>query len=529
MYRAIIADDEIHVCLLLENLVNWKKLGIQIVGMYSDGIEAYEAIREKKPEIVITDIMMPGMNGLDIIKNCLNDKIDTTFLLISGHAEFEYAHMAIAYGVSNYLLKPINGKELESNLITICEKLEQKKQQSGDMENLQKKVHISEEALSKQFLNNYLKDPAIVQRQSLEELNQHYLLDLSDDFFQIVILKPTCKVSFTDQQITFLLKQLESYVVCEMKKYFRKVIAVCTELEVYFLLNGTISQNSVDVMKLIFSDISTAFFEYCYITLAVSAPEKEIHKLNLEDTRKLLMHRYNKGLNRIFSENDRMEQTENVNYKKVVNTLAGYISVFNMDGIDRLFLRLREYYRNDNVDIDNLLELVTYTKRILAESLEKLEKKSVDIRELDTEFSYMIRCSDTKKELFMKIAENIRRRLEKIKEKENIDNNRVIQIAKQYVEEHLAEKITLEDIANIVYMNPTYFSTLFKRETGDNFSDYLTNQRIEKAKEMLKSMNYSTQQVGELVGYENARYFSKVFLKVVGISPSEYRKYSKFL
>ena len=194
-----------------------------------------------------------------------------------------------------------------------------------------------------------------------------------------------------------------------------------------------------------------------------------------------------------------------------------------------MFLRLQEYYRSDNVDIDNLLELVTYTKRILAESLEKLEKKSVDIRELDTEFSYMIRCSDTKKELFMKIAENIRRRLEKIKEKENIDNNRVIQIAKQYVEEHLAEKITLEDIANIVYMNPTYFSTLFKRETGDNFSDYLTNQRIEKAKEMLKSMNYSTQQVGEMVGYENARYFSKVFLKVVGISPSEYRKYSKFL
>ena len=99
-----------------------------------------------------------------------------------------------------------------------------------------------------------------------------------------------------------------------------------------------------------------------------------------------------------------------------------------------------------------------------------------------------------------------------------------IAIAKEYVLNHLDENITLNDIAEIVYMNPTYFSTLFKKETGQNFSDYLVEQKILKAKELLKDLSLSISEIGSMVGYQNSRYFSKVFLKGVGIKPSEYRR-----
>ena len=112
MYKAIIADDEIHICMLLKKLVDWESMGIEIIGQYMDGATALEAVRTCRPDIVITDIRMPKISGLDIVKTCNAEKIKCIFLLLSGHAEFEYAHMALKYNVENYLLKPVNKEEL---------------------------------------------------------------------------------------------------------------------------------------------------------------------------------------------------------------------------------------------------------------------------------------------------------------------------------------------------------------------------------------------------------------------------------
>lgn len=530
MYNAIIADDEVHVCILLEKLVDWEKLGIRIIDTCTDGLETYRAIEEKRPDIVVTDIMMPGMNGLDIVKNCINHKIDVMFLLVSGHAEFEYAHMAIAYGVENYLLKPINGKELEKNLSAICEKLDRKKQQTDNLIEMQTKIHSSVEALAKQFLKHYLAEPGCVIEKQLEEINEEYFLNFSDGYFQMFIIKPTCKVYFTNQQLNFLLKQIETYASSELKKYYDRVIGITTELEAFFLVNGNKPENSIDSEKLFFSDLSTAFFEYCDITLSASGGVRHLKELSPAKAQKILLQRYNKGVNRYFRAEDLSENQRQINCKKYINTLVGNINIYNYDGIDDFFEKLLNAYMPSDIVIDNLLDTVALIKEQYVNCLKKIAGHKVEQEEaIEEKFQWFLRKSDSKKELFQEISAYIKQGLEEIREQENFDNNRVIRIAKEYIEEHLSEKIILEDIAQIVYMNPTYFSTLFKKETGENFSDYLTNARIEKARELLKCMDLSIQQVGEMVGYENARYFSKVFVKVVGISPSDYRKYSKFL
>ena len=127
MLKMIISDDEKMICLLISQLLDWENLGIEIVGMAYTGIEAYEMIKEKKPDIVISDIRMPGYDGLELIKKIKEDKIETEFVMISGFKQFEYAQRAMKYGVKYYLLKPIEEEKLLEIVLEIKEAIQEKR------------------------------------------------------------------------------------------------------------------------------------------------------------------------------------------------------------------------------------------------------------------------------------------------------------------------------------------------------------------------------------------------------------------
>ena len=116
--KVVIADDEERICQLIQALIDWKYLGMELVGVAHNGIEAYEAVREQKPDILITDIRMPGFSGLELIEKVKDICPDMEVIIISGYAHFEYAQQAIRFGVGHYLLKPINKAELTETLAT---------------------------------------------------------------------------------------------------------------------------------------------------------------------------------------------------------------------------------------------------------------------------------------------------------------------------------------------------------------------------------------------------------------------------
>ena len=119
--KVLIADDEIKVCRLIQHLVDWDALEMDIIGFANDGKTAYENICEKKPDIVITDIRMPIYDGLELIRRAKETNPEINFIVISGYSQFEYAQQAIKYGVKDYLLKPLKKRELENSLIEIKE------------------------------------------------------------------------------------------------------------------------------------------------------------------------------------------------------------------------------------------------------------------------------------------------------------------------------------------------------------------------------------------------------------------------
>ena len=238
MYKVIIADDEIHICMLLRKLIDWEKMGIEIVGEYTDGDETLKAIYEKRPDMVITDVMMPGISGLDIVKQCNADKIKCVFLLISGHAEFEYAHMAIKYNVENYLLKPVDKDELQDNLLQIIGRLQKEEEARENYNEIEHKLRKNTEILHRQFLNNIMTIPGWLGNQNLSQLMQDYDLDYDpDDMFRIIVIRCVYKAAFNEEQRRILIKQMQNYIVKIMEKHFGHIEINAIPAGIYLLIN----------------------------------------------------------------------------------------------------------------------------------------------------------------------------------------------------------------------------------------------------------------------------------------------------
>src|SRR5690554_5964851 len=134
MIRVIVADDEYKVCQLICQLINWDELGMELVGTASNGIEALEMIEREKPDLVLTDIRMPGYDGIEVLKRVRENNPDIEFIIISGYSHFEYAQSAIEYGVSNYILKPIDAEVLNATLQKVRKRyMERRNQEEADL------------------------------------------------------------------------------------------------------------------------------------------------------------------------------------------------------------------------------------------------------------------------------------------------------------------------------------------------------------------------------------------------------------
>ena len=156
MLKVLIADDEIKVSELIQCLIDWDKLGMEVIGTVNDGVEAYELILEKHPDIVITDIRMPGMDGIELVEKVLgNVESDRKvfFVIISGYSQFEYAQQAVKLGVEDYLLKPIKKKELEAVLHKILGKYSETANALEEKEDLQNRLQRTQQKIKNSFLS----------------------------------------------------------------------------------------------------------------------------------------------------------------------------------------------------------------------------------------------------------------------------------------------------------------------------------------------------------------------------------------
>lgn len=520
MYRVLIVDDEPFVCQLLQKLIRWDALSLRLLGTAEDGFSAWERIREERPDIVITDIRMPGLDGLELVRRTREAQIDANFIIISGHTQFEYAFSAIKYGVEDYLVKPINQEELNEVLGKICGK-------RSLLDRNEQRDALLRTSLDK-LRENYLLD-LIGGRRSpagLAEFNESCHCAFVPGLFQVIAVRPDGNAQYhaPRRELEVILSRAAAAV---QKAQDFAVVTCIADGFLYCVFNFQPDDRSAlaQSYRLIMDELFTVLNLYrnCEVTLGLSdeaAAVPDIPAL-FGHARDAVAERLTLGCNRIIPYGElppddgapglsAAERTELLNIVEscCADRLLLFVSRFLAETRSlpvRDAARLRKY-RALLLDFFGMMQDA-------APAPAAQEAAILRLKEFTAPAALHQYISQTMESLFAQYCEQIRTR-----------ETRPVADAKAFIEAHLSEDLTLERVAAQVYLNPAYFSILFKNEEGENFSKYITNLRISKAKDYLKQPPYSVAQVSELVGYRDQKHFSKLFKKIVGINPSDYKK-----
>ena len=211
MLRVLIADDESKVCQLIEKLVDWDALGMEVVAVAENGIEALGKIKEFHPDIVITDIRMPGYDGLDLIRLGKEEAPKAEFVIISGYRHFEYAQMAIRYGVNAYLLKPIRKDELTETLKRLSAHFKEQTEQLSLEEKRQRAIRSDEKNLRQAFLQDLVgRRNKEVLTQPLDRINREFHYHFEPGEFSIAILKLDGRVCDEEKNVRFMAEKVQA-------------------------------------------------------------------------------------------------------------------------------------------------------------------------------------------------------------------------------------------------------------------------------------------------------------------------------
>lgn len=521
MAKILIVDDEKRVGILVKNLIHWDDLNMECVGLYDNGLEALESIRENEPDIVITDVRMPQISGLELIQMGQKVNRGIFFVVISGYKEFEYAHKALEFGVENYLLKPISEEELNNVLEKINQKIEVRNEQK---EKIEKSVEESNKIIRRDFLKNIIDQSKerVIGKVDLKG-NRYRGIDIKFDYNNYM--------DRNKRQDELLVDKVYQVVEdCFKNRVEESLICERDYLHIYCLINyqaentGTFYQMINECVVRIKESIMG--LDQYQVTIGVGAEKDRFEdiRISIRESYQAVCNRLRYGVGRLIYFED-MPEGETIDLERKMREIQDeFVNAIDTYSADKLVYLIRKTMDSIERDIMDMTEYYT-----LAESF-------IDVFFLNTDFE--TEDKDLKRrEIWGKIQHTkdifqmrkvltieLKTMMEKLKQSKEMRSVRPIRVAIDYIENHYASKLSLDDIARLVDLNPVYFSTLFKKETGVNFSVYLAKIRMEHAKKILVETNDTISAIGMQVGYEDQKYFSQAFKKIVGIKPVAYRK-----
>ncbi|MCL2865435.1 MAG: response regulator [Lachnospiraceae bacterium] len=530
-WKILIADDEIRISMLIKTLVDWDKLGCICVGMADNGETAYQMIHEEKPDIVITDIRMPKCNGLELVQKTKEVYPDIKFVIISGYKEFEYARKALQYGVSHYLLKPIQEAELNKVLHVLVGELKQEHLAIEKLEEIHETVSISRQIIKSNILESIINQEKEHNTKSLEE---EYNLDISAESYLGLVLKLDYRnyeaADWKQDEIT--INKIISVIDDQFEDHVKeKLICEKENLYIFVLLSYAKSEykNIKDAINALLSEVQEYLigFEHYEVTIGIGREREEFAQIreSIEEAKGAVDNRIKLGASRlIYAKNLSLDQKLEIDgfllpfegrFQEAITTFSRPLLE---QVVNDVFAKLQD---KENVDYACSYEIA---RKLIIGFFSRLGAQGpIEDSLRECLLNHVLQCYSFAglKSLLKKYLGDYLEKCFLAIESEPV---KPIKKAMQYIDEHYQEKIGLEELAEIVGLNPVYFSTLFKSETGLNFSAYLIKIRMAAAQQILCNSNETIAAVAAQVGYKDVRYFSQLFSKNVGVKPALYRK-----
>lgn len=519
-YKVFFVEDEIVTREGIRNNVNWKGNDFEYCGEASDGEMALPLIKTSKPDVLITDIKMPFMDGLQLCKIVREQMPWIKIIILSGHDEFDYAQKAIELGVTEYLLKPVTVKNIHHSLHKIHTQLELERKEQKDMRELQQQVEESRGALRERLLLKLVVG-AISSTDAIEQ-GRLLGLDLIARWYLVVILK----AELTDRSEQFdydEYRRIREIVAGRVKNNPDIFLLNKDWDEQVMVLKGETPEYLEEERDLLLDMIKQDIKKTRYhLTIGTGTPQKRIADIYHSFVEALTVIQRSLSTNQP-SQDETVEKAEllEIDNAAVENYLRGGVK----DEIEKFFnetigplgeAALRSYLIKNYLVVNVMIATAKFVKEWGGD----IDKVVPELNSIETILINIKTVADLKERVCKILIRALTFRDTQTQSK----HVRLIQQAKDYIDQHYMEAdLSLNDMATLINLSPSHFSTIFSQETDQTFRDYLTAIRIQKAKELLRMTDLKSSDVSSRVGYNDPHYFSFVFKKNTGYSPSEFR------
>lgn len=519
-YKVFFVEDEIIAREGIRDNVDWRASGFEFCGEAADGEMALPLLRAAQPDVLITDIKMPFMDGLQLSRIVRERMPWVKIIILSGHDEFEYAQKAIGLGVTDYLLKPVTVQKLQAVLQKLSVQLDQERKEQSELKRLQEQMEDHRAALRERLLFRLV--VGAVSPAEVIEKGQMLGLDLSARYYLVVILKLE------------LLDRTESYDHDEFQRV-QRILAEFAERnpdvfvlkrdwgDIILLMKGSTREYLEEERDLLLEEMSQTITQTRYqLSAGVGGAKERIADISQSFT-DALVHIQNPVPISGVGLHQSVERKELLKLDK--KAVENYLHCGRKDEFNAFFdayLRplsdtaLRSALIKNYIFVDVILA----TARLIHELGGEIDKVVPELSSIETILASVTSVEQLREQAYKIISMGLTYRDAQL----NGQHSHVIRQAKEYIEQHYAEPdLSLNDVAAHANLSASHFSSVFSQETSQTFKEYLTELRITKAKELLRMTKLRSADIAYQVGYNDPHYFSSVFKKNTGLSPIEFR------
>jgi two-component system response regulator YesN len=518
LLKALLVDDERLSLQMMKGIIDWGRFGIEIADTAADGMEALEKFIKLSPGLIITDIRMPRLNGLEFIKKVREINDQTEIMLISAYADFGYVKEAISLGCANYLLKPVDETELQKTIQSIVLKIS-----SRDIS--RRLADKSETMKKRQILREYMKTGfrSVKALELLKDMGTPPMALMDVRLRHETINEYTGVKSIAADQLGYIQESMEEIaakscrsLAFELENYSFTILMVAEDIRI-------LQSTAQEILQFLKSELGLSAMA-CISRIACHSED-----LPALYAQTLKLNKYGQFLRSTdvlgYGINCSEDEVEQACFTEQLKDLELALGQRNVGEATRILREvLDEAVRLGPTELGKVYDFC-FEAVLKARSLISNENSSEYSRL--TDITYQQVAANDSMDALLAFMTNVFSAVCRVEKGEKGKYSRLVESSIAFLNKHYARNISLDEICTFLTVSRNYFSSLFKRDTGISLWAYLTTIRMGKARELLRDTDLRSHEVAYSVGYDNPSYFSKLFKKLHNQTPNEYRAISR--
>ena len=528
MYKLMLVDDEYDIIDGLSTIVDWKAHDIDLCGVASNGLEAKRMLTESSPDIMIVDINIPFLTGIELIEWAKDEGLNVKFIILSGYDKFDYARKALQLGAVDYLLKPCWPNQILQSVRKTIDIIDEQKRRAKNIEEYKQLFMQNTAYLRVQWLTKLLTGYTVID--NCEEEMRLYDIDLPFQELNVALFMADNLSPPGDQEEMIRLESMKLALLDVVKSQFSQIKTPYEALLIDNMVAVIFGILEIGKLRTLLKKIQCEFYVATGETISVAVGKDWLPADTIWDN----YNRCHSILDsRMFFDTDNIIIFDGeVNGQRPVEIYplreeADIMNCLYTGNTDKIDETLDNFYK---AACSYQKPSKEYLIRVSIVLIGNIYRMSIDQR-IGNQDSFLLQMQYFDKILHSENMNGLKSLMGELlnsaiyRFNANKSLSKLIETAVGYIIDNYNKNIKLEDVARHIYITPCYLSNLFKKEMGVNFVDYLHQYRINKAKECIKEYRYKIYEIANLVGYSDEKYFTRVFKKYAGYTPKHYREY----